>query len=143
MNPPGQLTDVVRQNVPPPPATPRSDQSRNGPLRWSQGYEQALRLPCAGWRTSEIAAQLCYSPHRVSMAINSPVFQERKAAFLRELKGDPRATFLDEVRRETLPNFEFPRAVRADETLTPRIRLRAAQAIADQLDRLLPRDGRE
>jgi hypothetical protein len=77
------------------------------------------------------------------MIVNSPLFQERKAALLRELTGDPRGAFLDEIRRQAIPNFEFLRAVRDDATQPTRIRVRAAQTIADQLDRLLPRDGRE
>jgi hypothetical protein len=120
----------------------RADQNRNRPQRWSQRYEIILRRHLAGWRTTEIAAELRYSPHRVSMIVSSPLFRERKAALLRELTGDARAAFLDEIRREAIPNFEFLRAVRDDATLETRVRVRAAQAIADQLDRLLPRDGR-
>jgi hypothetical protein len=57
----------------------------------------------------------------------SPLFQERKAAFLRELTGDPRAAFSDEIRRDAVPNFEFLQTVRGDEMQAPRLRVRAAQ----------------
>lgn len=129
--------------VSPLPRPPATDRHRNRPATWSQRHELVLRLHLTGWRASEIAAELRYSPHRVSMIVNSPLFQERKAALLRELTGDARAAFLDEIRREAIPNFEFLRAMRDDATLETRVRVRAAQAIADQLDRLLPRDGRE
>lgn len=124
------------------PEPTRADPSRNRPLRWSQRYEIVLRLHLAGWRTTEIAAELRYSPHRVSMIVNSPLFQERKAAFLREVTGDPRAAFLDEIRHDAVPNFEFLRSVREDATLSPRIRLRAAEEIAALFERLVPQDGR-
>jgi hypothetical protein len=126
-----------------PPRPPETDRHRNHPATWSQRHEIVLRLHLTGWRASEIATELRYSPHRVSMIVNSPLFQERKAALLRELTGDPRAAFLDEIRRQVLPNFEFLRAVREDATQPTRVRVRAAQAIADEFDRLLPRDGRE
>jgi hypothetical protein len=108
-----------------------TDRSRNRPQRWSQRYEIILHRYLAGWRSIEIAAELRYSPR----------CQVRKTALLQDLTGDARGAFLDEIRREAVPNFEFLRTVRDDATLTPRIRLRAVQAIADQLDRLLPRDG--
>jgi hypothetical protein len=89
MNPLRQPIALVRQRVPPPrpahrAATPSADASRNRPLRWSQRHQLVLQLHLAGWRASEIAAELRYSPHRVSMIINSPLFEERKAARLRE-----------------------------------------------------------
>src|SRR5271169_2838583 len=103
MNVQGQPTALAPQRVLPRPAYPaataHTDPSWNRPLRWSQRYEVVLRLYLAGWRASEIAAELRYSPHRVSMIVNSPLFQARKAAILRDLTGDPRAAFLDEIRR--------------------------------------------
>jgi hypothetical protein len=133
-----QPTALTRQRVPPPPfvprpAPPRSDPSRNRPLRWTQRYEIVLRLHFTGRRTIEIAAELRYSP----------LFDERKAAFLRDLTGDPRAAFLDGIRRDAVPNFGFLRSVRDDATLSPRIRVRAAQEIAALFERLVPQDGRE
>lgn len=144
----GQTRALVRQRVPPPhrayrTVTADTDPSRNRPLRWIQRYEIVLRLHLAGWRTIEIAAELRYSPHRISMIVNSPLFEERKAAFLRELTGDPRAAFLDEIRRDAVPNLEFLRSVREDATLSPRIRVRAAQEIAALFERLVPQDARE
>jgi hypothetical protein len=117
----------------------RLDPSRNRPRRWSQRHELVLRMHLGGWRTSEIAAELRYSPHRVSMILNSPLFQERKAALLRELAGDDRAQLLDAIRREAVPNVQFLCAVRDDETLPTAVRLRAAQAIATAIDRVVPR----
>jgi hypothetical protein len=109
MNPQGQPTALVRQPVPPPrpayhAASPRSDPSRNRPLRWTQRYELVLRLHLAGWRTIEIAAKLRYSPHRVSMVIHSALFEER----IRELRGESRGPFLDGIERDAVANFDFP-----------------------------------
>jgi len=119
-----------------------TDRHRNRPANWGQRHALILQLHLIGWRTSEIAAELRYSPHRVSMIINSPLFQDRKAALLRELAGDARAQFLDEIRREAIPNFEFLRELRDDTTLPALVRLRAARAICEQFDRLIPRNGR-
>ncbi len=116
-----------------------SDTSRNRPLRWSQRYELVLRLYLAGLRTSEIAAKLRYSPHRVSMIINSPLFEERKAALVRELRGDIHGGLLADIERDAMRNFATLQELRDSETLPVRIRLRAAQTIAQQLDRVLPR----
>ena len=118
------------------------DTSRNRPLRWTQRYELVLRLYLAGWRTSEIAAELRYSPHRVSMIINSALFEERKATVLRELSGKSRGPYLDAVERDAAANFEFLRDLRDDETQPVHERLRAAQSIARLADLVLPRGGR-
>jgi hypothetical protein len=102
-----------------------------------------LQLHMAGWRTSEIAAELRYSPHRVSMIVNSALFQERKAALLRELSGKSRGPYLDGIERDAVANFEFLRALRDDETQPWRMRLRAAGALLDLFARLVPRDARD
>jgi len=115
------------------------DPNRNRPATWSQRHWLILQFHLTGWRTSEIAAELRYSAHRVSMIINSPLFQERKAALLRELAGDQRAQLLDAIRREAIPNVLFLCRVRDDRTLSARVRLRAARAIAGEIDRVMPR----
>lgn len=120
----------------------RPDRLRNRPATWTQRHQLVLYLYIAGRRTSEIAAELRYSPHRVSMIINSPLFQDRKAALLRQLEGATHGDLLDAIRREAIPNFEFLQGLRDDETVPVQIRLRAAQTIAEQLDRVLPRSGR-
>ena len=134
---------ALPQRMPPPRPNgalpPRSGSSRNRPVRWTQRYELVLRLYLAGGRTREIAAQLCYSPHRVSMIINSPLFEERKAALVRELRGDIHGALLADIERDAMRNFATLQELRDTETLPPRIRLRAAQTIAQQLDRVLPR----
>lgn len=118
-----------------------ADRHRNCPCRWNQRYALRLQLHVTGWRTSEIAAELRYSPHHVSMTVNSPLFQNRKAALLRRLERAAHADVLDEIRREAIPNLDFLCGLRDDGTLPARVRLRAAVAIADQLDRVLPRGG--
>jgi hypothetical protein len=57
-------------------------------------------------RTREIAVELHYSPHRVSMIINSPLFDERKAALVRELRGEVYSEVLRDIERDALRNFE-------------------------------------
>ena len=76
------------------------------------------------------------------MIINSPLFEERKAALVRELRGDSRGGLLADIERDAMRNFATLQELRDTETLPARIRLRAAQTIAQQLDRVLPRDGR-
>jgi hypothetical protein len=133
--------------VPPPrpayrAATPHTDPSRNRPFRWSQRYELVLRLYLAGRRTSEIAAEVRYSPHRVSMIVNSLLFEERKDALLRELSGKSRGPYLDAIERDAAANFDFLCSLRDDETQPLHSRLRAAQSIARLADLVLPRGGR-
>jgi hypothetical protein len=124
-------------------ASAGSDPSRNRPLRWTQRYELVLRLYLAGRRTTEIAEELRYSPHRVSMIINSPLFEERKATLVRELRGEIHSGVLRDIEADAMRNFETLQELRDNETVPVRIRLRAAQTIAQQLDRVLPRGGRE
>jgi hypothetical protein len=76
------------------------------------------------------------------MIINSPIFEERKAALVREMRGDIFSGLLGDIQRDAIRNFAALQQLRDTETLPVRIRLRAAQTIAQQLDRVLPRGAR-
>jgi hypothetical protein len=129
--------------VAPPPRPPATDRHRNHPATWSQRHALVLQLHLKGWRASEIAVELRYSPHRVSMIVNSPLFEERKAALLRELSGKSRGPYLDAVERDAVANFDFLCSLRDDETKPMHERMRAAQSIARLADLVLPRGRRE
>jgi hypothetical protein len=81
------------------------DQNRDRPSCWCRRYDLILQMYLAGHRTSEIALGLGYSPHRVSMIIHSPLFEEKRAERLRELALDERGGVLDAIRRDALPNL--------------------------------------
>ena len=102
-----------------------------------------LWLHIAGRRTAEIAAELDYSSHRVSMIIHSPLFEERKDALVRELRGKSRGPFLDAIESDAAANVDFLISVRDDETQPLRSRLRAAGALLDLFARFVPRDARD
>ena len=96
----------------------------------------------AGKRPKEIAAALGYSPHRVSTIISSPLFQERKAALLDELRETTLGDLLEQIRSEAIPNLAFLISIRDDPRRHLRERLRAARVISAELDRVYPRKAR-
>jgi hypothetical protein len=77
------------------------------------------------------------------MIVKSPLFEERKATLLREMRGDIYSGLLADIERDAMRNFATLQQLRDTETLPVRIRLRVAQTIAQQLDRVLPRGRRE
>ncbi len=115
------------------------DPNRNRPTNWSQRHQLVLYMHIAGRRTKDIAEALGYHPARVSAIVHSPLFEAKKAELLRETSHE---ALLEEIRREAIPNLEFLVALRDDPTRhrgDARVRLRAAKAIAEQVDRVLPK----
>ncbi len=120
--------------------SPRRDH-RNAPVRWMPRYNVVLDLYLAGKRTSDIAEQLGYSAHRVSMITKSAIFEQKTAKRLAELQGTDAAAFLEEIRREAVANLRFLVAKRDDESLPTHERLSAARQIERAVDRVLPCRG--
>jgi hypothetical protein len=121
---------------------PSRDPHRNAPSNWSQRYQLILYMHLAGRRVQDIAQELGYSAHRVSRIINSPLFEQRKAELLHEMRGTTLDDLLEEIRREAIPNLQALVAMRDDPGQhggDPRLRLRAAQDIAGQIERVYPR----
>ncbi len=122
------------------------DRNRNRPTNWSQRHQLVLYMHIAGRRTKDIADALAYHPARVSAIIHSPLFEAKKAELLDELLGTTHDDLLEEIRREAIPNLEFLVGLRDDPAKhggDVRVRLRAAKAIAEQVDRVLPKRGEE
>lgn len=123
-----------------PPGHP-TDRHRNRPATWTQRHQMVLQLHLAGWRTKDIARRVGYASGRVSTIVNSPLFQAQKAKLLAEMRGTTLDELLEVIRREAIPNLRFLIAMRDDPTHhggDSRIRLRAAKAIADLLERYCP-----
>ncbi len=140
---PGKVNDMQaaeRHRCPGP--VPNPDPHRNYPVNWSHRHELVLRMHLAGKRAKKIAAALGYSPHRASTIVSSPLFQERKAALLEQLRETSLNDLLKQIQSEAIPNLKFLISIRDDPTRHVRERLRAARVISAEVDRVYPRTGR-
>lgn len=107
--------------------------------RWNSRHQQILWMDVAGARTSDIAAQLDFSPQWVSAVKSSELYQRMKQQFVDKLQTETFEDLCRELKKQAIPNVRAMAEVRDNYFEETKDRVAAARVIEGAVDRVYPR----